>query len=254
MSAPTAQDSTPSVITPTYYGAGDLEKAARIQRVITPGGHPADFSQPGIPQQHRRVGNPMPAGLLSFASLFLLFGLYGLGAHHVRHPNVVVPLLVFYGGVCQNLIGWFEMFIGNTFSATIFLTFGSFALSYACCLIPTFGVIAAFTDPATGKPTEELEYAIGIFLIVWACIMVLFILAALRSSVAIVSCLSAAFFAFLLIGCGDLTANKHVSKAGYGFCFVAAACGIWAAMAGYWTPDTTLSWIRVSPIPLSKDE
>lgn len=118
MSAAPAQDSTPSVITPTYYGA-DLEKAQRIQRVITPGGHPADYSQPGFPHQHRRVGNPMPAGLLSFASLFLLFGLYGLGAHHVRHPNVVVPLLVFYGGVCQNLIGWFEMFIGNTFSATI---------------------------------------------------------------------------------------------------------------------------------------
>lgn len=70
-----------------------------------------------------------------------------------------------------------------------FLTFGSFALSYACCLIPAFGVVAAFTDPATGKPTEELEYAIGIFLIVWACLMVLFILASLRSSVAIVSCL-----------------------------------------------------------------
>ncbi|KAL1405037.1 hypothetical protein Q8F55_008660 [Vanrija albida] len=239
---------------PTYYAAGDAEKAQRLSRAITPGGNPADFSQPGIPKQHRKVGNPMPAGLLSFASLFMLFGLYGLGASHVRHPNVVVPLLVFYGGVCQNLIGWFEMFIGNTYSATIFLTFGSFALAYACCLIPAFGVVAAFVDPATGRPTDELEHALGIFLIVWAGIMVLFILASLRSSVAILSCLISAFFSFLLIGIGDLTDSHHTHKAGYGFCFVASASGFWAAMAGYWTPDTTLDWVRVSPIPLAKNE
>jgi hypothetical protein len=40
--------------TPVYSGAHDLEKgrAERIERVVTPGGHPADFSQPAIPQQH----------------------------------------------------------------------------------------------------------------------------------------------------------------------------------------------------------
>ncbi|TXT04381.1 hypothetical protein VHUM_04148 [Vanrija humicola] len=238
---------------PNYYG-NDVEKAPRIARVITPGGHPADYSQPGIPQQHRKYGNPMPAGLLSFACLFLLFGLYGLGAHHVKHPNVVVPLLIFYGGMNQNLLGWYEMFLGNTFSATIFLTFGNFALAYACLLLPAFGVMQAFTDPATGKPTEDFQYAIGIYLIVWACVMVLFILAALRSSVAILCCLFSAFMAFVLVGTGDLTGRKSVYRAGYGFCFVGAASGFWAAMAGYWTPDTTLDWIRISPIPLAKNE
>ncbi len=39
---------------PNYIGASDVEKAhpRYLERAVTPGGHPIDYSQPAIPPQH----------------------------------------------------------------------------------------------------------------------------------------------------------------------------------------------------------
>lgn len=93
-----ANGSNCDVETPVYFGAGEveLEKGRvnrHIERVVTPGGHPVDFSQPAIPVQHRKFGNPLPAGLLSFATGFWVVGLFTLQARGVKAPHVVFPLL-----------------------------------------------------------------------------------------------------------------------------------------------------------------
>jgi hypothetical protein len=66
--------------TPVYIGAHDVEKGRpeRIERVVTPGGHPADFSQPAIPQQHvsaRLSRNAAGAKTYLSASLAILYRL-----------------------------------------------------------------------------------------------------------------------------------------------------------------------------------
>lgn len=84
---------------PVYYGAAgsasDLEKGrpGHIERMITPGGHPVDFSQPAIPIQHRKYGNPIPVGLVCFSMAFLMVGLYSLGVRGIKVPVVVLPPL-----------------------------------------------------------------------------------------------------------------------------------------------------------------
>jgi succinate-acetate transporter protein len=99
--------------------------------MITPGGHPIDFSQPAIPVQHRKYGNPIPIGLIAFSMAFMMVGLLSVGVRGIKAPNGVLSSLsesalsllgvqpltsVFFVGITQTLVGWFEMFIGNTFS------------------------------------------------------------------------------------------------------------------------------------------
>ena len=62
--------STPD--TTSYDHAGKLEEMGGSQRQLerqqTAGGHVADSTQPSLPVVHRKLANPAPLGLLSFAT------------------------------------------------------------------------------------------------------------------------------------------------------------------------------------------
>lgn len=68
---------------PEKGSTAHLSGGRPIERVITPGGHPIDFSQPAIPVQHRKFGNPLPAGLISFATGFFFLGLMNIGSEYL---------------------------------------------------------------------------------------------------------------------------------------------------------------------------
>lgn len=86
---------------PVYFGAGevDCEKGtvrngpAHIERMITPGGHPVDYSQPAIPVQHRKYGNPIPIGLIAFSYAFMFVGCINLGVRGIKIPSAALPTL-----------------------------------------------------------------------------------------------------------------------------------------------------------------
>lgn len=81
--------------TPTFFHT-DPEKGSTahlpcgrpIERVITPGGHPIDFSQPAIPVQHRKFGNPLPAALISFSTGFFFLGLLNIGSEYCMRSDI----------------------------------------------------------------------------------------------------------------------------------------------------------------------
>lgn len=158
-------------------------------------------------------------------------------------------------GVTQTLVGWFEMFIGNTYSATIFIAFAGFCMSYTGIYLPAFGVITSYTDPVTKELSPEFDQAVGLFFSAWAVVILLFLLASFRSSVAIIGALTSAFLAFVCLAIDRMIPSNGVNTAAGVFCILASFHGFWGAMSGYWTPDTTFRFIHVSPIDLSpKDE
>jgi succinate-acetate transporter protein len=93
--------------------AGSM-KNNHLSQTRTPGGHIADTTQPALPVVHRKLANPAPLGLLSFATGIFLISMYGVEARGIATPNVLVGVLVFFGGVCQFLAGIMEFIAGNT--------------------------------------------------------------------------------------------------------------------------------------------
>ncbi|RXW14421.1 hypothetical protein EST38_g11434 [Candolleomyces aberdarensis] len=155
-----------------------------------------------------RIGNPGTLGLFSFASTTLMLSLYNAQARGIHHPNVVVGMAIFCGGLAQLLAGMWEFPRGNTFAGAAFTSYGAFWLSYATVQLPFTGVRAAYTD------TEEFAAAIGIYLITWCLVTFWFFIAALRKSVAFIALFGFLTVTFLVLAIGDFYLAVNVTKAG----------------------------------------
>ncbi|KAJ4331447.1 hypothetical protein N0V87_009135 [Didymella glomerata] len=154
----------------------------RLERLRTDGGHVASTNQPSLPIVHRRLANPAPLGLLSFATGIFLISILGVNARGITTPNVLVGVLMFFGGVCQFISGIMEFVAGNTFGATVFPSYAAFNFSYAMIFIPGTGIIASYTDTASGQLRPEFGQALAMFCWAWFILTVIFTVAAMRSS------------------------------------------------------------------------
>jgi hypothetical protein len=172
----------------------------------------------------RILGNPGPLGLYSFASTTFILSMFNVQARGVTHPNAVVGMALFVGGLAQLLAGMWEFACGNTFGATAFSSYGGFWLSYAAILIPGTGIGAAYEAAPTQEPS-----AIGIFLASWFIITFLFFLATTRVNIGLMALFFFLDITFLLLMVGEFTGNATVHKAGGGFgiatAFIAYYCG-----------------------------
>ncbi|KAJ3823170.1 FUN34 transmembrane protein [Lentinula raphanica] len=197
--------------------ASDAEKG-RVENINENGGAARDVEEygprSGDPVSYQRypshIANPGPMGLFSFASTTFILSLYNVGTRGITHPNVVVGMAIFAGGLTQFIAGMWEFPRGNVFGATAFASYGSFWMSYATIFIPASGIMAAFSDP------QELANAIGIYLIAWFMITVFFlqVLAVLRRNVAFTVLLSALSVALLLLAVAEWNGMAQVQKAG----------------------------------------
>ncbi|KAL2865978.1 acetate uptake transporter family protein [Aspergillus lucknowensis] len=218
--------------------AGETDASApssnHLDRLLTAGGHVDDRSQTPLPVVHRSFANPTPLGLISFASDMFLISVYGLHARGIQSPNVMVGMLVFFGGICQFLAGIMEFVTGNTFGATVFSSYGAFNLSYAMIYLPGSGIIASYTDPETGVVGPEFNQALSIYIFVWFIITVLYTVAAMRSTWILFIDLAILDITLLLLACGFMVNGDGLLTAGYSFGIVVCFLSYWAGCAGLW--------------------
>jgi uncharacterized protein len=97
-----------------HNGKVEENNVNHMERLQTAGGHQNDRTQPSLPVVHRTFANPAPLGLLSFATGIFLISILGVHARGVQTPNVLVGILMFFGGVCQFIAGIMEFITGNT--------------------------------------------------------------------------------------------------------------------------------------------
>lgn len=159
------------------------------------------------PSQHT-IGDPGPLGLFSFASTTLILSLYNLQTRDITTPNVVVGMAIFCGGLAQLLAGMWEYPRGNTFGAAAFSSYGAFWLSYAAILVPSSGILSAYTS------ASELSSALGIYLITWFIVTFLLLIASLRKNVGLVVLFAFLAITFLLLAAGTFTGSVGATKAG----------------------------------------
>lgn len=86
-----------------------------------------------------------------------------------------------------------------------FTSYGAFWMSYATIFIPSSGVMAAYSDP------QEFNNAVGIYLITWFMVTVMFMLPVLRRSVAFSALLFSLAVTFALLAAGAFTAKARYS-------------------------------------------
>ncbi|KIJ11517.1 hypothetical protein PAXINDRAFT_171760 [Paxillus involutus ATCC 200175] len=179
--------------------------------------------------------------MLSFGAVILCSSLLTLHAGGVYTPNLILVFATFYGGISQTFVGMWEMFLG-----TLFTTYGCFNFSYGAIYLPQIGIVAAYS--VNGVPTEEFHHAIGIYLGVWCLITILFTLGALRTTLPNVCTLMAAVGTFGCLSANAFTGNPHLATAGGALGITAAFGAFYCAMSTLWTPQTTLSFIRLPPL------
>lgn len=147
------------------------------------------------------------------------------------------------GGTAQILAGLMEYRVGNTFGTTVHCSYGAFWLSYAMFLLPYLGIEASYHGDK-----RAYTFALGIYLILWCFLTVLFLIAALRTNIAILLVFSFLFLAYLFLSLANFTATEHatasmhLNKAGGAFAVVCAFCAFYAGSSGLMVPETT--WVR----------
>ncbi|KAK0462971.1 FUN34 transmembrane protein [Desarmillaria tabescens] len=148
-------------------------------------------------------------GLFSFGSTTIILSLYNAHASGITIPNVVVSMALFVGGVSQFTGGIIEFCRRSTFTGSVFCIYGAFWLSYGAILLPGTGITAAYEGEA-----DMLGDALGIYLVVWSIVTVMFLIVALRKTVALIFVLAVLALTFLLLGIAEFTGNAAVAKAG----------------------------------------
>ncbi|EJD04596.1 uncharacterized protein FOMMEDRAFT_19827 [Fomitiporia mediterranea MF3/22] len=197
--------------------------------------------QGGLPL--RKLANPAPLGLLSFASTTLILSLINVQTRGVTTPNVVVGMALFVGGLCQLLAGMWEFAAGNTLGATAFSSYGGFWLSFATIYIPSSGIIAEYTDPV------ELEHAVGFYLAVWFIFTFLMLVASLRSNFGLISLFFFLTLTFMFLTIGKYVTNDKINMAGGGFGIITAFIAYYCGVANMYSRESSFFSLPLGPIP-----
>ncbi|KAL8290345.1 hypothetical protein RQP46_002603 [Phenoliferia psychrophenolica] len=116
------------------------------------------------------------------------------GANGIKIPQYVVSVALAYGGVVQVLAGMWEFACGNSFTGTVYSSYGGFWISYGIILSSWSGIPQSFST------FDEYERAIGMYYFAWMIMTVVFLIAAHRSSVVLVGLFICLTLCFLFLG------------------------------------------------------
>lgn len=199
-----------------------------------------------------KIANPGPLGLISFALTTFALGLYNCGAGlpgsnpmgDVGPDQAIFGLAVFFGGIAQFFAGLMEFRVGNTFGTTLHCSYSAFWLSFAMFFVPDLGIKAAYKGDE-----RAYSFALGIFLILWCFLTLIFFLGALKTNIVILFVLGFLTLAFLFLSLAQFVSTTHptaairLTKTGGAFSCICAFGAFYAGSAGIMTEDTT--WIKL---------
>lgn len=154
------------------------------------------------------------------------------------------------GGLAQFVAGIMEFRVGNTFGTTVHCSYGAFWFSFAMFLIPGLGIEDAYKGDV-----HAYTFAIGIYLILWAFLTFIFLMAALRTNWSIVSVFFFLTLAFLFLSIAQFIETSHpktsinINKTGGAFAVICAFCAFYAGSSGLMLEETTFIRLPLGAIP-----
>ncbi|PHH77688.1 hypothetical protein CDD82_3399 [Ophiocordyceps australis] len=235
---------------PPHHHNGDdiyIQGQRQMTESFNPKPHQSTVSQVTNPQFFK-IANPGPLGQISFALTTFVLGLYQCGAGlpnsnplgDVGPNQAVFGLAIFLGGTAQFVAGLMEFRVGNTFGTTVHCCFGAFWLSFAMFLVPSLGIRDAYKGDE-----HAYSFAIGIYLILWCFLALIFFTAALRTNLTILLVFGFLVLALFFLSLAQFLSSTHhtsavrINRAGGVFSCLSAICAFYAGSSGIMTQDTT---------------
>lgn len=170
-----------------------------------------------------QIADPAPLGLAGFAMTTMVLSVFNAGLLDAKLEATVLPLAFFYGGLAQLLAGMWEFRKGNTFGALAFSSFGAFWLSY-------YLFVTNFA--AKLEPAGQVHKAVGLFLLAWAIFTLYMMVAAMRTSGAVLAVFVALELTFIFLTIGNFANKPHITHVGGWLGLVTALVAWYASFAG----------------------
>ncbi len=171
---------------------------------------------PAPPADGIKIADPAPLGLAAFALTTFVLSMFNAKLIGGGGEPIVFGIALMYGGIAQILAGMWEFRTGNTFGALAFTSYGAFWLS--------FWAYVQFY--AADVPAADAGHAVGLYLIAWGIFTAYMLIAALRTTKALVLVFALLLVTFLLLGIGDAGGHANLSKLG-GYVGLVTAAGAW---------------------------
>ncbi|WP_329348107.1 acetate uptake transporter [Streptomyces sp. NBC_01261] len=174
---------------------------------------------PAVTTSH--IGHATAVGAAGFAWCSLILGLHTAGIIDAADGTIVLAGTFFYGGIVQLVAGFFALASGASFAAAFLTAYGAFWLGYTVIefwAAPHIAGAAAAAAKAGGASAEASAAAgghavmqsLGLFLIAWLVVTLVFAVASLGTNAVIVSAFALLTLTIVLL----VTAYLGASSAG----------------------------------------
>lgn len=178
------------------------------------------------------IADPGPLGLAAFAASTFMLSVFN--AKLIKPPTleaVILPVVLFYGGIAQLLAGMWEFKKANTFGALAFSSYGAFWLTFWYLL----------TTVAPKLPPADAHKAVGLYLLTWTIFTAYMFVGTWRINGALALVFGVLLVTFALLAYGNWGQHASVVKLG-GYCGILTAFLAWyTSFAGM----LTSTWGRV---------
>ncbi|KAK1976677.1 GPR1/FUN34/yaaH family-domain-containing protein [Colletotrichum cereale] len=145
----------------------------------------------------------------------------------VTTTNVYIANFFFLAAFGLLISAQWELTAGNGFGYSAFSAFGLFYAGYGAILTPSFGVAAAY-----GDDVQQLNNALGLFMIIWSVFVLAYLVACLPTNVVYILIFVFVEVALVTIAAsyfaaadGNHTVSIGLKKAGGVFAFFAGLVG-----------------------------
>jgi succinate-acetate transporter protein len=168
-------------------------------------------------------GNLAPLGLLLFGMTAMLLMYVDMGWVEGEFQEMVIGYAFFYGGLCQLLVGIFELFRGSTFPFAVFGSYGAFWLGWELVHLMNEDNQYTFNgDYSNGKMA---------WLIQWGLLTFCFWVVSLRKNICLIITLGLLHWTFSLLAAANASGNAGIKKAAETIGFLTAIAAWYTAMA-----------------------
>ncbi|OLL23056.1 Protein alcS [Neolecta irregularis DAH-3] len=164
----------------------------------------------GSADLRNKFANPTPLSLIGFLLSMTPTSCVLLGWGKTTILNGLAGPMFACGGLLMILGGFMEFFLGNTFPFMVFTSFGGFWMAFSLMFVPATSGLAAF-----GDDLSPYYGSIGFYLVFWALLVFLFLIASTKTNVAFFLTFLAADTAFCCLSASYfMTSHGHVTMAG----------------------------------------